>query len=130
MMGLQRVQVFQCNQRRPHGPHPTERNDLAPRPRQGRPERPDGRAAHEKRVGQTMGYSSEDEACWRVQVTDADALGSKSVPVFSIACRITASLRASTTAARLKPKRFFSAKPHRRRSLSVCTRVRMTAAAS
>jgi hypothetical protein len=58
------------------------------------------------------------------------ARGSKSVPVFHIACRITASLRASATAARLKPTWVFRARAQRRSVLSLCTRVRIETAAS
>jgi hypothetical protein len=58
------------------------------------------------------------------------ALGLKSAPFFHIACMTTAILRATATAARLKPRRFLRAKPHRRRSLSPCTRVSMVVAAS
>ena len=58
------------------------------------------------------------------------ARGSKSVPVFHIACRITASLRASATAARLKPTWVFGARAQRRSVLSLCTRVRIETAAS
>ena len=61
---------------------------------------------------------------------DGAALGLKSVPFFHIACMTTANLRATATAARLKPRRFLRAKPHRRRSLSPCTRVSMVVAAS
>ncbi len=61
---------------------------------------------------------------------EAEARASKLVPVFHIACRITASLRASATAARLKPRRFFSAKPQLRSVLSACTCVRIDVAAS
>ena len=58
------------------------------------------------------------------------ALGLKSAPFFHIACMTTAILRATATAARLKPRRFLRARPHRRRSLSPCTRVSMVVAAS
>ena len=51
-------------------------------------------------------------------------------PDFNMACMITASLRATATAARLKPNFSRSFKPQRRRSLSACARVRMTVAAS
>jgi hypothetical protein len=40
----------------------------------------------------------------------ADGVGLKSVPVFSIACMITANFRANATAARLKPSRFLNAR--------------------
>lgn len=60
----------------------------------------------------------------------APALGLKSSPVLSIVCMITANLRATATAARLKPILSRSLRPHVRRLLSVEQRVRMTAAAS
>jgi hypothetical protein len=58
------------------------------------------------------------------------AFGLKSSPVLSIVCMTTASLRATATAALLKPILFRSFRPHVRRVLSVELRVRMTAAAS
>ena len=60
----------------------------------------------------------------------APALGLKSSPVLSIVCMITANLRATATAARLKPILSRSLRPHVRKLLSVEQRVRMTAAAS
>src|ERR1700689_1532804 len=60
----------------------------------------------------------------------APAFGLKSSPVLSIACIITASLRATATAALLKPILSRSFRPHVRRVLSVELRVRMTDAAS
>jgi hypothetical protein len=60
----------------------------------------------------------------------APAFGLKSSPVLSIVCIITASLRATATAALLKPILSRSFRPHVRRVLSVELRVRMTAAAS
>ena len=56
--------------------------------------------------------------------------GSKNSPFLSIACMITASLRATATAARLKPILSRSLSPHVRKPLSARTRVRMIAAAS
>ena len=56
--------------------------------------------------------------------------GSKAAPVFSIACMITANLRATATAARLKPTFSFSSRPQLLRALSVRVRVRTAAAAS
>lgn len=47
-------------------------------------------------------------------------------PVWSIACMITASLRAKTTAARLKPSRSLSTKAQPRRQLVSPDRFRMT----
>src|SRR5271167_1540280 len=58
------------------------------------------------------------------------AFGLNSSPVLSIVCIITASLRATATAALLKPILSRSFRPHVRRVLSVELRVRMTAAAS
>ena len=60
----------------------------------------------------------------------APAFGLNSSPVLSIACIITASLRATATAALLKPILSRSCRPHVRRVLWVELRVRMTAAAS
>ena len=60
----------------------------------------------------------------------APAFGLKSSPVLSIVCIITASLRATATAALLKPILSRSFRPYVRRVLSVELRVRMTAAAS
>jgi hypothetical protein len=60
----------------------------------------------------------------------ADGVGLKSVPVFSIACMITASFRARATTARLKPSRFLNARAQLRSSLSPRTRVRIAMAAS
>jgi hypothetical protein len=51
-------------------------------------------------------------------------------PDFSIACMMTANLRATATAARLKPILSRSFSPHLRRSLSAWVRVRITVAAS
>lgn len=56
--------------------------------------------------------------------------GSNTSPDLSIACMITASLRATATAARLKPILSRSPRPHVRRLLSALTRVRMIDAAS
>lgn len=53
-----------------------------------------------------------------------------SSPDFSIACMITASLRATATAARLKPILSRSFSPQARRVLSAWVRVRITVAAS
>lgn len=60
----------------------------------------------------------------------APAFGLKSSPVLSIECIITASLRATATAARLKPILSRSWRPNVRRALSVELRVRITDAAS
>src|SRR6516165_5278530 len=60
----------------------------------------------------------------------ASAFGLNSSPVLSIVCIITASLRATATAALLKPILSRSCRPHVRRVLWVELRVRMTAAAS
>jgi hypothetical protein len=49
-------------------------------------------------------------------------------PDFSIACMITASLRATATAARLKPTRSRSLTPQVRKALSALVRVRTTVA--
>ena len=51
-------------------------------------------------------------------------------PVVSMLCMMTASLRATATAARLKPSRSRSCSPHLRRSHSDRLRVRSTVAAS
>lgn len=51
-------------------------------------------------------------------------------PLRHIACRITASLRATATFARLNPMRSRSFRPQRRSALSVFARVRRCAAAS
>ena len=101
-----------------------------PRPRQGRPKCPTTAGTRE-RVGQLMACTPDEETSMRDQgAAEAEARASKLVPVFHIACRITASLRASATAARLKPRRFFSAKPQLRSVLSACTCVRIDVAAS
>ncbi len=55
---------------------------------------------------------------------------SNSSPDFSMACMMTASLRATATAARLKPIRSRSLRPQSRSVLSAELRVRMTVAAS
>src|SRR6478609_4717012 len=60
----------------------------------------------------------------------APAFGLKSSPVLSIVCIITASVRATATAAVLKPILSRSFRAHVPRVLSVELRVRMTAAAS
>src|SRR3974390_1471023 len=60
----------------------------------------------------------------------APAFGLKSSPFFYIVCIITASLRATATAALLKPILSRSCRPHLRRVLLVELRVRMTDAAS
>lgn len=60
----------------------------------------------------------------------APAVGLNSSPVLSIVCIITASLRATATAALLKPILSRSCKPHVRNVLSLELRVRMTVAAS
>ena len=60
-------------------------------------------------------------------VTPADR--SKNSPVFSIVCMTTASLRATATAARLKPTLSLSFSPHDRSALSARLRVRSTVAA-
>lgn len=60
----------------------------------------------------------------------APAVRSKSSPVLSIACIVTASLQATATAARLKPILSRRFRPHVRRRLSAELRVRMTVAAS
>ena len=57
-------------------------------------------------------------------------IGLNSWPVLSIVCIITASLRATATAALLKPILSRSCRPHVRKVLWVEQRVRMTAAAS
>jgi hypothetical protein len=101
-----------------------------PRPRQGRPKCPTTAGTREL-VGQLMACTPDEETSMRDQgAAEAEARASKLVPVFHIACRITASLRASATAARLKPRRFFSAKPQLRSVLSACTCVRIDVAAS
>jgi len=66
----------------------------------------------------------------RTYAAAAPAFGLNSSPVLSIVCIITASLRATATAALLKPILFRSCRPHVRRVLWVELRVRMTAAAS
>ena len=58
------------------------------------------------------------------------AFGLNSSPVLSIVCIIAASLRATATAALLKPILSRSCRPHVRNVLGVELRVRMTAAAS
>ena len=57
------------------------------------------------------------------------AIRTKEVSARSMTCIMTASFRATATAARLKPMRSISFSPHVRRSLSACLRVRMTIAA-
>lgn len=58
------------------------------------------------------------------------AVRSKNAPVLSIVCIVTADLRATATAARLKPTFSRRLRPHFRRLLSAEVRVRMTVAAS
>jgi hypothetical protein len=60
----------------------------------------------------------------------APAVRSNISPDFSIACIVTASLRATATAARLKPIRSLSLRPHARKALSAEVRVKITVAAS
>jgi hypothetical protein len=73
-----------------------------------------------------MACTPDEETSMRDQgAAEAEARASKLVPVFHIACRITASLRASATAARLKPTWVFRARAQRRSVLSLCTRVRI-----
>ena len=60
----------------------------------------------------------------------APAFGSNNSPVFSIACMITANLRARATAARLKPSRSFSSSAQVRNVLVSDDRFKMTEAAS
>ncbi len=55
---------------------------------------------------------------------------SKNSPVLSIACIVTASFRATATAARLNPTLSLNFRPHVRKPLSADVRVRMTVAAS
>jgi hypothetical protein len=64
------------------------------------------------------------------QATTAPAVRSNTSPDFSIACIITASLRATATAARLKPNRSLSLRPHVHSALSADERVKITVAAS
>jgi hypothetical protein len=90
-----------------------------------RTEHGDGRSTHDihlmaKELGEVGSQVAADVA----------ALGLKSTPFFHIACMTTAILRATATAARLKPRRFLRARPHRRSSLSPCTRVSIVVAAS
>ena len=66
---------------------------------------------------------------WVRQAT-AEAFRSKTSPDFSIACMMTASLRATATAARLKPIFSLSFRPQARKLLLACARVRTTVAAS
>jgi len=54
---------------------------------------------------------------------------SKRSPVFNIVCMTIASLRATATAARLKPTFSLSLSPQERRVLSARLRVKMTVAA-
>jgi hypothetical protein len=82
----------------------------------------------DSRPGRDASSAQSLNAIWIYAV--APALGLKSSPVLSIVCMITASLRATATAARLKPIFFRSLRPHVRRLLSAAQRVRMAAAAS
>ena len=60
----------------------------------------------------------------------APAVRSKADSDLSIACMMTASFRATATAARLKPIFYLSFRPQTRKLLSACVRVRITVAAS
>jgi len=62
--------------------------------------------------------------------SQAFAVLSKMVLLLSMACIVTASFRATATAARLNPTRSLSLSPHVRRSLSALLRVSITVAAS
>jgi hypothetical protein len=123
--------VFRCLKRGPKRPQAHMRN--------GRAHVPAGtsRPATTGRNSESGYLSSWSRAHRRLVHTVVDrqavadnALGSKSVPAFHIACITTANLRASATAARLKPRRARSAKPQRRKALSARMRVSRMVAAS
>ena len=101
-----------------------------PRPRQGRRGRPDKRNTVTVNHLMAQTFTTELWGAGSQVPADMAALGLKSAPFFHIACMTTANLRATATAARLKPRRFLRARPHRRRSLSPCTRVSIVVAAS
>jgi hypothetical protein len=82
------------------------------------------------RPGRDVSLGSETERDWKSCHPAALTLRSKNSPVFSIACIVTASLRATATAARLKPTLSLSLSPHVRKPLSAEERVSMTVAAS
>jgi len=90
-----------------------------------RTEHGDGRSPHDIHL-----MTKEPGEVGSQGAADGAALGVKSTPFFHIACMTTAILRATATAARLKPRRFLRARPHRRSSLSLCTRVSIVVAAS
>jgi hypothetical protein len=93
--------------------------------------RSSGRTEHgDGRLPRGADLTTELRGAGSQGAADGAALGLKSVPFFHIACMTTANLRARATAARLKPRRFLRARPHRRRSLSPCTRVSIVVAAS
>lgn len=98
----------------------------APTSRQGPLDASEGRTRADERVESCR--TSDPPSRWRQAVVFG--AGSKAAPVFSIACMITANLRATATAARLKPTFSFSSRPQLLRALSVRVRVRTAAAAS
>lgn len=82
------------------------------------------------RPGRDVSARSETERDPQSYHAAAPAVRSKNSPVLSIACIVTASFRATATAARLKPILSRSLRPHVRRLLPAQLRVRMTVAAS
>jgi hypothetical protein len=102
MMGLRRagLPMFVARSRRTH-----QRNGLAHVP--GR-DVPDVLTEHGN-FQVSSGSASTKQPSSSSSQGRAAGVGLKSVPVFSIACMITASFRARATAARLKPSRFLNA---------------------
>ena len=93
--------------------------------RQGRIGAPRKAQSVERRMACGRGVRLRDQAG-----NATPALGSNNSPVFSIACMITANLRARATAARLKPTRSFSASAQVRSVLVSDSLFKMTEAAS
>src|SRR5918993_577580 len=128
--GLRRWGAFQCIRRSLRVDHTHlqshQRNDLT-----YVPAGTSRRVRREDAIWQWLSYKSwlASDAAVRSQA-DVLADRSKSSPLLSIVCMTTASLRATATAARLKPTRSLSLRPHLCRPLSAELRVRMTVAAS
>ena len=93
--------------------------------RQGRTDAPSKAQSVERLMAFGRGVRLPDQAG-----KETPALGSNSSPVFSIECMITANLRARATAARLKPRRSFSASAQVRSVLVSDNLFRMAEAAS
>jgi hypothetical protein len=98
----------------------------APTSRQGRLDASDGR----RRNNRGSAHGGTSGVAGGRPYAGAPKAGSKTRPSRHSACRMTASFRATATAARLKPTFSFSLRPQRRNALSERTRVSTTVAAS